>query len=80
MLKKFGNFLMSGIRDTGRLAFRQYSGLSGSRPEKFLILGFESSIFTYISMLKNFGHFLMNSSRDIGGGFRSPPPYMVRIF
>ena len=74
MLKKFGNFLMSSIWDTGRVEFRQYSGLSGSRPEKLLILGFESSTFTYISLLKKFGHFLMNSSRDTGGGFRSPPP------
>ena len=73
MLKKFGNFLMSGIRDTGRLAFRQYSGLSGSRPKKFLILVFDSSIFTYISMLKNFGHFLMNSSQDTGGASGAPP-------
>ena len=31
-----------------------------------LIQGFESSLFTYISMLKKFGHFLMNSSRDQG--------------
>ena len=74
MLKKFGKFLMRSIWDTGRVAFRQYSGLSGSRPKKLLILGFESSTFTYISMLKKFGHFLMNSSRDTGGGFRSPPP------
>ena len=50
------------------------------RPEKLLILGFESSTFTYISMLKKFGHSLMNSSQDTGGGFRSPPPYVVRIF
>ena len=56
------------------MAFRQYSGLSGGRPGKFLILGFESLIFIYISMLKKCGHFLMNSSRDTGGGFRSPPP------
>ena len=70
MLKKFGNFLMSSIWDTGRVAFRQYSGLSGSRPEKLLILGFESSTFTYISLLKKFGHFLMNSSRDTGGGLQ----------
>ena len=55
------------------MAFRQYSGLSGSRPEKLLILGFESSTFTYISMLKKFGHFLMNSSRDTGG-LQEPPP------
>ena len=39
-----------------------------------LILGFESSTFTYISMLKKFGHFLMNSSRDTGGGLQEPPP------
>ena len=50
------------------------SGLSGSRPEKLLILGFESSLFTYISMLKKFGHFLVNRSCDTGGGFRSPTP------
>ena len=56
------------------MAFRQYSGLSGSRPEKLLILGFESSTFTYISMLKKFGHFLMNSSRDTGGGASGAPP------
>merc|ERR1711951_161895 len=65
---------MSSIEDTGRVEFRQYSGLSGSRPEKLLILGFESSTFTYISMLKKFGHFLMNSSRDTGGGLQEPPP------
>ena len=57
-----------------------HSGLSGGRPGKFLILGFESLIFIYISMLKKCGHFLMNSSRDTGGGFRSPPPHVVRIF
>ena len=56
------------------MAFRQYLGLSGSRPEKLLILGFESSTFTYISMLKKFGHFLMNSSRDTGGASGAPPP------
>ena len=56
------------------MAFRQYSGLSGSRPKKLLILGFESSTFTYISLLKKFGHFLMNSSRDTGGGLQEPPP------
>ena len=44
-----------------------YSGLSVSRPEKSLILNFESSLFTYISMLKRFGHFLMNS-------IMCPPP------
>ena len=36
-----------------------YPGLSVSRPEKSLILNFESSLFTYISMLKRFGYFLM---------------------
>ena len=51
-----------------------YPGLSVSRPEKSLILDFESSLFSYISMLKRFGHFLMNSSRDRGGGSLSPPP------
>ena len=50
------------------------------RPEKLLILGFESSTFTYISMLKKFDHFLMNSSRDTGGGIQEPTPYVVRIF
>ena len=39
-----------------------------------LILGFESSTFTYISLLKKFSHFLMNSSRDTGGRLQEPPP------